>query len=362
MVQTGSQTLEQKSYVRPAIGPEEAWLRVEACGICGTDVEAFHGHLTELMHLNFAFIPGHEPLGFIEEIGDVAAERWGVRVGDRVAVEPMLRCGHCRYCVTGQYTQCNGWDGRNLAYGFVNVERSPQLWGGYAEYLYLHPNTVVHKVPANLPTGVASLWNALGGGIRWAGADAGTRPGDSVVIFGPGPRGLSCVVAAREAGAAQIIVTGLKADRPRMEVASGLGATRVIFADAEDVVGSVLEATGGRGADIAVDASAMATQPILDAISVLRPGGSLTLAGLKGNRPVPDFVSDRIIVKELVVRGRWGVDFPAYAEAIRIIGSGKYPLHMMEAQAFPLDLAATAILTLSREVGDGSAITVMVVP
>ncbi len=362
MVQTQSHTLKPNIYQRREIGPEEAWLRVEACGICGTDVEAFHGHLTELMHLDFAFIPGHEPLGFIEEIGEVAAQRWGVSAGDRVAVEPMLRCGHCRYCITGQYTQCNGWGGRNLAYGFVDVERSPQLWGGYAEYLYLHPNTVLHKLPPHLPTGVASLWNALGGAVRWAGADAGTRSGDAVVIFGPGPRGLCSVVAAREAGAAQIIVTGLKADRARLDVALGLGATRVIVADGEDVVGSVLEATGGRGADVAVDASAMATQPILDAISVLRPGGSLTLAGLKGNRPVPNFVSDRIIVKELVVRGRWGVDFTAYAEAIRIIASGKYPLELMTAQAFPLDQAATAILTLGREVGDGSAITVMLVP
>jgi threonine dehydrogenase-like Zn-dependent dehydrogenase len=362
MVQVGDHKLEQRIYQRREIGPEEAWLRVEACGICGTDVEVFHGHLTELMHLDFAFIPGHEPLGFIEEIGETAASRWGVKVGDRVAVEPMLRCGHCRFCITGQYTQCNGWNGRNLAYGFVNVERSPQLWGGYAEYLYLHPNTVLHKLPPDLPTGVASLWNALGGGVRWAGADAGTRSGDTVVIFGPGPRGLCSLIAAREAGAGQIIVTGLKADRPRMEVALGLGATRVIYADSEDVVASVLEMTGGRGADLAVDASAMATQPILDAISALRPGGSLTLAGLKGNRPVPNFVSDRIIVKELVVRGRWGVDFPAYAEAIRIIASGKYPLELMSAQAFPLDQAATAILTLGREVGDGSAVTVMLVP
>lgn len=362
MVQVREHTLELRTYERREIGPEEAWLRVEACGICGTDVEAFHGHLTELMHLDFAFIPGHEPLGFIDEIGDVAAARWGVSAGDRVAVEPMLRCGHCRYCITGQYTQCNGWDGRNLAYGFVNVERSPQLWGGYAEYLYLHPNTVLHKLPPNIPTGVASLWNALGGGVRWAGADAGTRSGDTVVIFGPGPRGLSSVIAAREAGAGQIIVTGLKADRPRMEVALGLGATRVIYADSENVVATVLDATGGRGADIAVDASAKATQPILDAIAVLRPGGSLTLAGLKGNRPVPDFVSDRIVVKELVVRGRWGVEFPAYAEAIRIIASGKYSLELMSAQPFPLDQAATAILTLGREVGDGNAITVMLVP
>lgn len=362
MVQTGDSRLEQKTYERCEIGLEEAWLRVEACGICGTDVEAFHGHLNELMHLDFAFIPGHEPLGFIEEIGEVAAARWGVKVGDRVAVEPMLRCGHCRYCITGQYTQCNGWDGRNLAYGFVNVERSPQLWGGYAEYLYLHPNTVLHKLPRELPTGVASLWNALGGGVRWAGASGGTRSGDIVLIFGPGPRGLCSLIAAREAGASQVIVTGLEKDRPRMEMALALGASRVIYSETEEVVAAVLEATGGRGADVAVDASAMATKPILDAISALRPGGSLTLAGLKGGRPVPDFLSDRIIVKELVVRGRWGVDFPAYAEAIRVIDSGKYPLELMAAQAFALDEADTAIRTLSREVGDGSAITVMVVP
>jgi threonine dehydrogenase-like Zn-dependent dehydrogenase len=359
MVQTGTHRLELREYPRPAAGPEEAWLRVEANGICGTDVEAYHGHLTELMQLDYAFIPGHEPLGFIDEIGEVAARRWGVSPGDRVAVEPMLRCGHCRECITGQYTQCKGWNGRNLAYGFVDVERRPQLWGGYSEYLYLHPNTIVHQVPANVPTGVASLWNALGGAVRWAGADAGTRPGDTVVIFGPGPRGLCSVVAAREAGAAQVIVTGLAADRPRLEVAKALGASQVVLADSEDVVGAVLEATGGRGADVAVDASAMATQPILDAIAALRPGGSLTLAGLKGGRPVPDLVTDKIIVKELVVRGRWGVDFAPYAEAIRIISSNKYALELMAPVAFPLDRAADAILTLSREVGDGTAIAVM---
>ena len=362
MVQVGSHNLEMRRLPRGEIGPDEAWLRVEANGVCGTDVEAYHGHLTELMQLDYAFIPGHEPLGFIDEIGELASKRWGVTVGDRVAVEPMLRCGHCRNCITGQYTQCKGWDGRNLAYGFVDVERSPQLWGGYAEYLYLHPNTVVHKMPDRLSTEVASLWNALGGGVRWAGADAGTRPGDTVVIFGPGPRGLCSLVAAQEAGAAQVIVTGLAADRPRLEVARALGATRVVYADSEDPIAAVLEATDGRGADIAVDASAMATQPILDAISALRPGGSLTLAGLKGGRPIPNFVSDRIIVKELVVRGRWGVDFTAYAEAIRIIASDRYPLELMALVRFPLDKAADAILTLSREIGDGSAIATMITP
>lgn len=362
MVQLGTRQLERRSFSRRQIAPDEGWLRVEANGVCGTDVEVFEGHLTQLMALQFPFIPGHEPLGYVEEIGEEASKRWGVSVGDRVAVEPMLRCGNCSACITGQYTRCRGWNGRSRAYGYVNAGVEPGLWGGYSEYLYLHPNSVVHPIAPHIPVGIAALWNALGGSVRWAGSLAGTRSGDSVVIFGPGQRGIGCVVAAREAGASRIVVTGLEVDRPRLEVALEMGADAVVYADQEDVVTRIREVVGSGGADLAVDAAAMATQPILDAIDVLRPGGTLMLAGLKGGKPVTGFVSDKVLQKELTIKASWGVDYPAYREAIRIIGSGRYPLHLMEAQGFALDEAATAIRTLSREVGDGSAVAVMIRP
>src|SRR5216684_3686230 len=109
MVQVGREQLEAKQFERPPAGPEEAWVRIEANGVCGTDVEVFHGQLDGVMGPRPAFIPGHEPLGVIDEVGAVAALRWGVKVGDRVAVEPMLRCGRCPACITGTYTQCKGW-------------------------------------------------------------------------------------------------------------------------------------------------------------------------------------------------------------------------------------------------------------
>jgi threonine dehydrogenase-like Zn-dependent dehydrogenase len=362
MVQVGARRLERRVFPKRQIGPDEAWLRIEANGVCGTDVEVFEGKLGSLMGLDFEFVPGHEPLGFIEEIGPAAAARWGVQAGDRVAVEPFIRCGNCPACVTGHYSRCIGWNGRSRAYGYLSAEIEPGLWGGYSESLYLHPNTILHKIPTSIPTGIASLWNALGASVRWAGSLSGTHSGDMVVIFGPGPRGIGSVVTAREAGASRIVVTGLEMDRPRLEMALQMGADAVVTADTENVAERIREVVGAEGADVAVDASAMATQPILDAIEVLKPGGRLMLAGLKGGQPVPGLVTDRIIQKELVVTGAWGVDYPSYREAIRIIISGKYPLDLMAAKAFPLDQAATAIKTLSREAGDGSAVAVMITP
>jgi threonine dehydrogenase-like Zn-dependent dehydrogenase len=360
MVQVGVRQLEQRRFERREIGPDEAWLKIEANGVCGTDVEVYEGQLAGLLGNRGAFIPGHEPLGHIAEIGDAAARRWGVKVGDRVAVEPFIRCGTCSACVTGHYSRCRGWDGRSRAYGSQSAEVEPGLWGGYAEFLYLHPNTILHPIPAEIPTGIAALWNALGGSVRWAGSRSGTQSGDSVVIFGPGQRGIGCVIAAREAGAARIVVTGLEIDRPRLEVALAMGADAIVVADKEDTVTRIRELVGE--ADVAIDASAMATQPILDSIEVLRPGGRLMLAGLKGGRAVPGLVTDRIIQKELNVTGAWGVDYLSYREAIRIIKGDKYPLHLMECRPFPLDQAATAIKTLSREVGDGTAVSVMIRP
>src|ERR1700758_2895324 len=84
-VQTGPLAYEIRSFERPRIGPDEGLLRVEACGVCGSDVEQYRGHLVRPGM--FPLIPGHEPLGIIEEVGERAAERWGVSVGDRVAVE-----------------------------------------------------------------------------------------------------------------------------------------------------------------------------------------------------------------------------------------------------------------------------------
>ena len=122
----------------PSIGDDDALLRVEACGICGSDVESFEG----VLKVPLPLIPGHEPLGVIEAIGERAAQRWGVRAGDRVAVETLLPCNACRRCRGGAYQLCAS----RRVYSYIPLGVAPGLWGAYAEYLYLAPNAIVHKV------------------------------------------------------------------------------------------------------------------------------------------------------------------------------------------------------------------------
>jgi len=117
-VQTGPMAYEIREFERPSIGPDEGLLRVEACGVCGSDVEQYRGHLVRPGM--FPLIPGHEPLGVIEEVGERAAERWGVAVGDRVAVEILRPCHSCDHCLTGRYMSCPNRDG---AYGMTPLSR-----------------------------------------------------------------------------------------------------------------------------------------------------------------------------------------------------------------------------------------------
>src|SRR6185436_12174118 len=247
-------------------------------------------------------VPGHEPLGVIEKIGDRAARRWGVDVGDRVAVEALIPCGHCRACLAGRYQLCRGRGGL-FGHGYVSVNRAPGLWGGYADYMYLDPCSIVHKMRADIPASLAVMFNPLGAGFRWAVEIPRTGPGDTVLILGPGQRGLTSVVAARAAGADTIIVTGLTRDAAKLALAKELGADHTIDVEQEDVASRVKELTNGHGADVVVEVSSYATEPVASALHYVAMGGRIVLAGIKGFKPVPDFVSDLVVVKEATIYG-----------------------------------------------------------
>jgi len=348
MVQTGVRKLEPRELPLPDIGDDDALLRVEACGICGSDVEQFDGSLRTPVPV----IPGHEPLGVIEQIGDAAARRWGVDVGDRVAVETLLSCRFCDACLAGHYPLCR----RRRIYSYIPLSEPPGLWGAYAEHLYLDPCAILHRVDPGLDPSLAVLFNPLGAGFRWAVEIPGTRPGDTVVILGPGQRGLASVLACREAGAGTIIVTGLAADAAKLELARHFGADHAIDVENEDPKRRIRELTDGRGADVVVDVSAYATEPVAAALDYCAPGGTIVLAGVKGFQPIPDFVSDKIVLKEITVRGAIGVTSSGYRSAIRLIESGRHPLHEMHTHDFDLRDAELAIRTLAREVPGAASI------
>lgn len=354
MVLTDLRKLEPQDLPLPEIGHDDALLRIEACGICGSDYEQFEG----VLRTPTPVVPGHEPLGVIARIGDGAAARWGVDVGDRVAVETMISCRYCPPCLAGNYHLCRS----RRIYSYIPLSDEPGLWGSYAEFMYLAPNSIIHKVDPGLPPEVAVMFNPLGAGYRWAVEIPKTGPSDSVLIMGPGQRGLASVLACKQVGARQIIVTGLEADRDKLELAREFGADATIDVENENTRERVRELTDGRGADIVVDVSSYATTPVAESLDYVAMGGTVVLAGVKGFKPIPAFVSDKIVMKEIAIRGAIGVTASGYRSAIRLLESRSTPIAKMHTHDFQLRDAELAIRTLAREIPDEESIHSCLLP
>lgn len=347
MVLVGDRQLEQRDIPLPEIDDDTALLRVEACGICGSDYEQYEG----VLKTPTPVVPGHEPLGVIAKIGDRAAKRWGVDVGDRVVVETMLSCRFCISCRLGSYHLCKD----RRIYSYIPLSETPGLWGAYAEYMFLDGNSIVHPIDASLPPELAVMFNPLGAGFRWAVEIPETKIGDTVVVLGPGQRGLASVIAARHAGAGTIIVTGLSSDAPKLALARTYGADFTINVEEENARRRIKEITNGRGADVVVDVTSYAVTPPVEALDYVRSGGTIVLAGVKGFRSLPDFISDKIVMKEITIKGAIGVTSSGYESAIRLIESGKVPLELMHTHDFALEDAELAIKTLAGQIeGDAS--------
>jgi threonine dehydrogenase-like Zn-dependent dehydrogenase len=354
MVQTAPRKLEPKDIPMPDISDDSGLIQIDACGICGSDYEQFEGVLRTPMPA----VPGHEPLGTVVAIGDRAARRWGVDVGDRIAVETMLSCRYCPPCLGGDYHLCD----KRRIYSYIPLSDEPGLWGSYSQYMYLDPNSVVHRVDPDLDPRTAVMFNPLGAGFRWAVEIPKTGPGDTVVILGPGQRGLASVLACREAGADNIIVTGLAADARKLEIARAFGADATIDVVNENARERVQALTKGRGADVVVDVSSYATEPVRQAVDFARAGGRVVLAGVKGFRPIPDFVSDKIVLKELTIKGAMGVTRSGYASAIRLLERRRHPVEMMHTHDFALEDAELAVRTLAREIEGEESIHSCLIP
>lgn len=340
----------------PEIGDDDALLRVEACGLCGTDHEQYTGALRP----GYAFVPGHETVGVVEDIGAGAAHRWGVDTGDRVAVEVFQSCRRCDACRSGAYRRCEH-HGLADMYGCIPVDKPPGLWGGYAERQYLGPDTLLLPVPDGLDPVVATLFNPIGAGIRWGVTVPGTSPGDVVAVLGPGVRGLSVAAAAKEAGAGFVMVTGRGArDAARLALAAEFGADVTVDVEERDPVRTLRDATG-RLADVVVDVTAKAPAAFAQALALARPGGTVVVAGTRGVAEAPGFGPDVIVGKELRVIGALGVDADAYRAAFELLVSGRYPFAELPRRVAGLDDAEDLIRTMAGE-GDTPPVHAVLTP
>ena len=352
LVQPAPERYEVHEVPIPDPGADGAILRVEACGLCGTDVEVFRGVVPETA---FPIAPGHEALGLIERIGAEASQAWQLQEGDRVALHSHLRCGRCRGCHTGG--RCTApITGYARAYGFLHPDTPPGLWGGMATHLYLAPEAMTIPLHPAVPVAEAAFFNALGNGIDWTQSVGEAAPGDRVAILGPGPRGLACVIAARQAGATQVATVGLQSDQRRLDVAEALGSTSVVAGD-RDLAESLRDALGG-APTLVIDTTPLVTDVIPQALDALAVGGRLVLAGLKGES-VAELPVDLVINKQIRLLAGYGKSFAALAAAVRTIESAEWPVDLIATHSFGLGEAAEAIAAVE---GGGAVVQVRIEP
>jgi threonine dehydrogenase-like Zn-dependent dehydrogenase len=350
-VRTGPSRTELREFPMPDIPDDGALLKVEVAGICGTDVKMY-------AKPPFAdpVIMGHENIGVIDRAGWAFAERHGVREGDRVFVEHYVGCMNCEWCRIGEYRHCELTDWRTnpdaRRYGYTTSDNPYHLWGGFAQYLYLPWNAVLHVIPAGVSPELAGIATPLSNGIEWALFSAGVGYDSTVLIQGPGQQGLSQAVACKQAGASQIIVTGTGRDTARLELAKRLGADTVIDVQAGDPAEKIMDVTGGRGVDIVLDCTSGAgTAPVLLGIDVLkRREGTLLIQGELA--AFPDFPVKKVTEKAITVKSARGHSFRACELAVRQLASGRFPLHELATHRFGLGGVDQAIRAIGGEVGE----------
>src|SRR5581483_7850562 len=130
---------------------------------------------------------GHENVGFVAAVGAEAARKWKVKEGDRVALEEYMPCGVCDLCRTEDYRFCEQTTPQlgGMFYGSMSIDKAPALWGGYSQYMYLHPNAVLHRVPNHIPPAEAAFYLPMSNGIEWTYRYGELQLGDTVVVQGP---------------------------------------------------------------------------------------------------------------------------------------------------------------------------------
>ncbi|NIR34851.1 MAG: alcohol dehydrogenase catalytic domain-containing protein, partial [Actinobacteria bacterium] len=265
VVFNGDGTYETRDFPVPEPTPGGGVLRVEAVGLCGSDVSQLHGHRHVPGEVS-PVVPGHEIVGRVHALAPDA--ELGVEVGQRVGLDLIV---------------FGGRDGRGLdVYGYtMGLDFEHGLWGGYGEYMGVLPGTHLVPLTDDVPAAELSLFEPLASIVNWSGM-LGLHEYDRLVIQGPGHMGLiATAYAASQIGVRQIIVTGTSTDGLRLEAAREVGAHEVIDVDAEDdVVGRIRELTGG-GATAVMELTALATKPVADAVEMVGYSGRVLLGGLK---------------------------------------------------------------------------------
>ncbi|MGX5680433.1 zinc-dependent dehydrogenase [Schumannella luteola] len=327
----------------PRVSTGEVKIRVRNCSTCGTDVKIAHsGH----PNMSAPQVMGHEIAGEITEVGD-GVEGWAA--GDRVQVIAAIPDGTCEDCLAGRMTVCPN----QLSMGY-------QFPGGFAEYMIV-PREVLavdglNRIPDGLSFAEASVAEPLACVLNGQEL-ARVGEGDTVVVVGSGPIGCLHVRLARSRGAALVVLVDLNADR--LAQAAALVHPDITIASSEtDPVQAVLDATGGRGADVVITAAASGAAQEQGLRMLARQGRISLFGGLPKDNPTITVDANLVHYRELSIIGVNGSSPEHNKRALDLIASGAVPVADLITHRLPLDRVLDAI----DIVGRGEAIKVTIEP
>ncbi|CAM3261925.1 MULTISPECIES: erythritol/L-threitol dehyrogenase [Williamsia] len=311
----------------PVAGPGEALIKVEAVGICASDLKCYHGAAKFWGDENrpawaeTEVIPGHEFVGTVVSLDAAAAERWGIAVGDRVVSEQIVPCWECMYCKRGWYHMCAPHD----LYGFKR--RTP---GAMAEYMVYPGEALVHKVSKDIPAHHAAFAEPLSCSLH-AVERAQITFEDTVVVAGCGPIGLGMIAGAKSKNPARVIALDMAEEK--LELAKRCGADLTINIATEDAVAMIKDLTDGYGADVYLEATGHPSA-VPQGLNLLRKLGRYVEYGVFGSDVSVDWsiISDD---KELDVLGAHLGPY-CWPAAIRMIESGVLPMDEICTHQLPL--------------------------
>ena len=331
--------VEVRDMPVPEITPDQVLLRVHAVGICGSDLEMYH-HLVSFP-VNPPVILGHEFSGTVAEVG---ANVIGFKRGDRVVSETAAYvCGQCTECRTGNYNLCPS----RLGFGVL-------INGADAPYVAVRQG-ILHHVPDNVGLDEAALTEPLCVAHNALVVKSRILPGDTVVVLGPGPIGLMATQVARVCGASAVVLAGRSRAGARLEAGLKLGATHVVDFEREDLPALVRHLTGGRGADLVVDAAGPAAA-IRIAMEVVRRNGQITKIAW-GPKPL-DLSLDLLLAKAVTLQGVFSHTWETWERCLRLESTGQVNLRDMISHRVPLRDWKAAFDALES----GQAIKALILP
>jgi L-iditol 2-dehydrogenase len=326
--------IEIRDVDLPRPQPGEVLIRVEAVGICGSDVHIYEwtpGY--DFLSKYFPLTLGHEFAGEVVESGTTS-----FRVGEKVTSETGRICGKCFFCKQGKGVLCS----MRTTFGRIGLERN----GAMAEYVAVHEDCL-HRIPPGVTQEEAAMTEPAAVALG-AVELARFYPGDVVVILGPGPIGLLILQLCKALGAGKVAVFGQEADRPRLRLAETLGADLTLISGNEDSHPKVMDLTGGIGAGVVFEVSGSPAAAV-SGLQLLRRAGEMILVGIYPGA-IPLDATHQMVRQMKVIKGSYGGASLDWDRVLELVAARKLNLAPLISRVLPLEQAREGFeAVLNRE-------------